>query len=257
MLFVEGGRGVWPLSPFFIGFVYAGGLNKMERSTKRSLFESLTPKQRIFALEYIKDMSTVRAARAAGYSHPDVLGARLLHDKKYWKVQEYIDRCLKKVRETTSIEPALIIKELAKIAFLDPKNLLDENGVALSVKDIPPEILAAVSSMTVSYSESPDGDGNFVRVKHVDLKFYSKLEALKQLAQHLGLIGRDVHVNNNKNTVVINWQDLWGRDVSMDPVEERIAQAREVRAELPVGEKVLPKLNIEDRLRELEGERVE
>ena len=38
----------------------------------------MTPKQKIFAIEYLKDLNATRAADRAGYKHPNVQGTQLL-----------------------------------------------------------------------------------------------------------------------------------------------------------------------------------
>ena len=38
----------------------------------------MTPKQELFAVEYLKDLNASQAARRAGYAHPQVQGSQLL-----------------------------------------------------------------------------------------------------------------------------------------------------------------------------------
>src|SRR5581483_3868674 len=43
----------------------------------------ITDKQRVWINEYIIDMNGARAARVAGFKHPDVAGAKLLNPVRY------------------------------------------------------------------------------------------------------------------------------------------------------------------------------
>jgi len=78
-----------------------------------------------------------------------------------------------------------VLKELAAIAFFDPRSLLGPGGLPLDLKDLPDGAAAAVRSYSVSYGESRDSDGVFDRVRTVEVHPCDKLRALQTLLRHL------------------------------------------------------------------------
>lgn len=151
---------------------------------------ALNPRQAKFCQLYADGASLGDAYLGAGYTATKVSahanGHRLL---KNAEVATEVDKLRSAIKERAVEENGLtlqhVIDELARVGFASVKQLLADDGTVIPLKDLPDDVAAAISSFSVSYSESPDGDGNFVRVRNVDVRFHSKLEALKQLAGHL------------------------------------------------------------------------
>ena len=94
------------------------------------------------------------------------------------EVQGYIAARQKKIAERHVATTDKVIREIANIAFAQPKDFLtwDARGIALKPsEEIPPELAGAISSM------SEDKDGN------VTVKFHSKPDALRMLASHMNM----------------------------------------------------------------------
>lgn len=59
----------------------------------------MTPKQQLFAIEYLKDLNATQAAQRAGYSHPTVQGSQLLsHPAVKSRVEIELERRSERVR---------------------------------------------------------------------------------------------------------------------------------------------------------------
>jgi phage terminase small subunit len=142
----------------------------------------VTDKQVVWVAEYLKDLNGARAAAAAGYSHPAVAAAKLLNPGLYPHVVREVRRRLAEKREDCRVEAARIVAELVKIAFFDPRDLLDEKGNVLPLKELPGDVAAAVARLELTYA----GDG--ARVRRDFVRFHSKIAALRLIAELLGYL---------------------------------------------------------------------
>lgn len=84
----------------------------------------LTAKQQRFVEEYLIDLNATQAAIRAGYSPKTAneQGARLLANAS---VQEAIAKAMAERSRRTGISQDRVIQELARIAFVNPKNIID------------------------------------------------------------------------------------------------------------------------------------
>jgi hypothetical protein len=83
---------------------------------------------------------------------------------------------------------------------------------------MPDDVAAVISKITVSYSETIDGNGQFHKLKNIKLEFCDKLVALNQLANMMGLNngGATTVINNNVlNQMVVKWDELYKKQASM------------------------------------------
>lgn len=141
---------------------------------------ALTKKQKLFIEEYLIDLNATQAAIRAGYS-PDTAneqGSRMLANVS---IRTHIDRAMAERSKRTGINADRILIELAKIALLNPANVvnLDEATVR---GDALPEDLAAVASIKVKRFPTKDGEGI-----EREIKFYDKSKALELAGKHLGM----------------------------------------------------------------------
>lgn len=81
--------------------------------------------------------------------------------------------------EAAGLETERTLREVARIAYADPRRLFDANGRPIPLHELPEEVAATIAS----YEVWPDG-----RVK---IKFWSKVEALDRAMRHAGLYERD------------------------------------------------------------------
>ena len=98
----------------------------------------MTNAQKRFCDEYLIDLNATRAykvayAKCKEDESANAASSRMLRNVK---VQEYISEKQKEIEKRTEVTQDRVIKELAKIAFLDIRKLYTENGQLKNVADI-------------------------------------------------------------------------------------------------------------------------
>ena len=157
----------------------------------------MTDAQKRFCDEYLIDLNATRAYKVA-YSRckkdetASVNGSKLLRNTK---VQEYISKKQKEIEKRTEVTQDMVIKELAKIAFLDIRKLYTENGQLKNVTDIDDDTAGAISSLETleeydGYGDDREKIGDTQKVKLLD-----KTKALELLGRHLGIFNDKLDVN--------------------------------------------------------------
>jgi phage terminase small subunit len=151
----------------------------------------LTVKQKAFIQEYLIDLNGTKAAIRAGYSPKTakVQAARLLTNVN---VSDGIVKAMEKRSKRTEITQDRVIEELARIAFDDIKNYVSfrTEKVSVGTDENGEEIFKYKTIIEVKDSDTIDTRGiSEVRVGRDGFKFklYSKLQALEDLAKHLGM----------------------------------------------------------------------
>lgn len=160
----------------------------------------MTDAQKRFCNEYLIDLNATRAYKVA-YSRckkdetANVNGSKLLRNAK---VQEYISAKQKEIEKRTEVTQDMVIKELAKIAFLDIRKLYTENGQLKNVADIDGDTAGAISSLETleeyeGYGNDREKIGDTQKVRLLD-----KTKALELLGKHLGMFKDKVEIEQNK-----------------------------------------------------------
>lgn len=154
----------------------------------------LTAKQKKFVEEYLIDLNATQAAIRAGYSPKNAgkIGHELLE-----KTRNEIDRAIAERSRRTGINQDRVLRELAKIAFVNPGDVInfDEATVKGDAKE---EDLAAIASVKIKNIPTEDGE-----ITEREIKLCDKLKALDLLGKHLGIY--DKHESEDKNlTITIN-----------------------------------------------------
>lgn len=170
----------------------------------------LTDKQALFVTEYLRDGNGKAAAERAGVDPKQAAGiswAWLNDEKKYGHVQRAVRQGMADKRKACAIDAKEVVGELAQIAFLNIKECIGPDGVPLPVHQMPDHVTSAIKRLKVAYKTTMS-EGELAEVKIVDLEFHDKLVALKQLAQHLGLLKDGDHYHQH---VHIDWQALFNR----------------------------------------------
>ena len=108
----------------------------------------LTPKQRKFCLEYLKDFNATRAAVDAGYSKRSAKEIGSGNLTKH-NVQEHLSKKINKAEQMAEIDIALILKHLYNMAFFDARTLYSEDGDLLPMSEWPPEAGKLVQDIDV------------------------------------------------------------------------------------------------------------
>lgn len=149
--------------------------------------DGLTPKRRLFCLEYLLDLNATQAAIRAGYAEASahVEGSRLLADAK---VQAFLGPKLAKKEKRLELAAARLDEELARCAYVDPGALQDpETGEAIPVHKLPEDVRRAVRGVKIrelwSGGKDPEQIGQVVEVK-----LEPKVEAIGLAYRRLGLL---------------------------------------------------------------------
>lgn len=163
------------------------------------MVRKLTDKQAAFVAEYLVDLNATQAAIRAGYSERTAyrIGAELLQKTS---VAEAIAAGQAKRAQRVEITADRVVAELAKIAFADPRDLMEwgPDGVKLKASaDLTEEQAASVAEV----SETTTKDGGSLKLKKHD-----KVKALELLGRHMGMF-RDKVENEISGGLVITWQE--------------------------------------------------
>ncbi len=147
----------------------------------------MTKKQKRFVEEYLIDLNATQAAIRAGYS-PD--SAKEIGSENLTKpnIAKAIDQAIAERSRRTGVNADRVVRELAKIAFVNAGEVVDLD-TALLMDKISDDDMAAIQSVKVkTFGE----DGVEREVKLAD-----KLKALELLGKHLGLFKDKVEINGN------------------------------------------------------------
>lgn len=140
----------------------------------------LTDLRRRFVEEYVVDCNATDAARRSGYSCP-VIGAQLLKEPL---VAEAVLAAMAKRRERTEASADKTLRELASLAYADPGDVFEPDGVTLrSLSTMPISSRHTISSIKVKrFLDPKKGPGELVSIT-----FWDKNKALQMIGKHQGL----------------------------------------------------------------------
>lgn len=182
----------------------------------------LTPKQQRFVHEYLVDLNATQAAIRAGYSQKTAneQAARLLANVS---VQAAIQAAMKSRQERTELTQDMVVKELARIAFGDPRKVMSWGPGGVKLRDS--ETLAGEDAAIVAeVSESVTAAGGTLK-----LKTHDKVGALKLLGEHLGMFKQRVELTGKdggpiqSQSAPLDLSNL--TDEELDTLERLIAKA--------------------------------
>ena len=148
----------------------------------------ITRKQKLFVQEYLIDLNATQAAIRAGYS-PDTAGGIGGENLKKPDIRASIDKAMAERSRRLGLNQDRILLELAKIALLNPQQVVNLNDATIR-EDALPEDLAAVASVKVKRFPTKEGEGI-----EREIKFYDKSKALELAGKHLGMFRDKVDVN--------------------------------------------------------------
>ncbi len=144
----------------------------------------LTPKQAAFVAEYMIDRNATQAAIRAGYSKKT---AGQIGDENLKKpdIRAAIDAGLAKLSGRIEISAERVLKERARLAFFDPRKLLDDNGNPLPLHQLDDDAAAAIAGVDIQIN----GDGGSVVRKY---RLAGKDASLAALEKHFALGERPI-----------------------------------------------------------------
>lgn len=162
---------------------------------------ALTAKQQLFVDEYLIDLNATQAAIRAGYSpaNADKIGSELLGKTR---VSNAIKEAMAERSRRTGINQDRILIELAKIALVNPANVVNFDEATIR-EDASPEDLAAVASVKVKRFPTKDGEGI-----EREIKFHDKNKALDMAGRHLGMFKDRMELSGSLETEKTKLDDL-------------------------------------------------
>jgi phage terminase small subunit len=137
-----------------------------------------------FCQEYLIDLNATQAYIRAGYKAKDanVASSTLLANVS---VRARIDELLADRSKRTGVTADRVVRELARLAFINPDSIIDINTATLK-QGISEDDAAAIAGVKVkqgrNYSER-------------EIKFYDKNRSLELLGKHLGMFTDNLNIS--------------------------------------------------------------
>ena len=140
----------------------------------------MTKKQKLFVEEYLIDLNATQAAIRAGYSAKTAQeqASRLLSNVM---VQGSIAKAMAERSNRTGINQDRVIQELARIAFVNPQNVIDSEDASVR-EDATEDDLACIQSVKVKTMSGEKGSS-----VEREVRLNDKMKALELLGKHLGM----------------------------------------------------------------------
>ncbi|WP_274433885.1 terminase small subunit [Alicyclobacillus sp. ALC3] len=150
-----------------------------DRSNAVGRGKSLPARQQAFVEQYLIDLNATQAAIRAGYSpaNADKIGSELLGKTG---VRACVDAALAERSKRTGINQDIVIQELARIARVNPADVIDPTTGEINSDAV--DDLAAIASIRVKVTPTKNGE-----MVEREVKMADKLKALELLGKHLGM----------------------------------------------------------------------
>lgn len=161
----------------------------------------LNKRQQLFVQEYLIDLNATQAAIRAGYS---VDSARDIGCENLTKpnIQEAIAKAMAERSKRTGINQDRIVLELARIAFINPQNLINPKDASVRAEATEDD-LACIQSVKVKKTESANGTST-----EREIRLNDKMKALELLGKHLGMWNDKIDLNVSLPVVISGEDDL-------------------------------------------------
>lgn len=159
------------------------------------MIKELSPKQQRFCEEYLIDLCGTQAAIRAGYK-PIGAGVQANRLLKNAKIRAHIDIALARQSKRTGINAERVLRELAKIGFVNADDVIDFGSATLKA-DAAKEDIAAVASVKVKTIPTADGVG-----VEREIKLSDKTKALELLGKYYTLFTDKIEAELPINVVI-------------------------------------------------------
>ena len=204
--------------------------------------QKLTPNQRAFCESRFRHPE-LTAAQCYIRAYPrckseNSAAVEASRNLKKPKIQNYLDELSKQAAGHVGLHPGRILREEARLAFYDPRDLVHPvTGEILPLKDLPEHISRAIVSMKVIQTQSLK-DPDIVRTEY-RYKFADKGKALERLSKYLGLYEKD----NQQKPAPEKTPDRWvavptDRELTLAEWTQQVEELNRLEAEKKRQEKV-------------------
>lgn len=167
--------------------------------------KDVTPKQRMFALEYLIDHNGTQAAIRAGYSAKTAEqgAAQLLSNIK---VKALIDELEQEAYAKLGITKEWVLREQAKIAgsSIDNHVKIGEDGFvqAKPFEEMPPEAIAAIRTIEEKRRTLSTPSGDVILESTFKFSLHDKVSTLRDIGKHLGMYKDELEVTGGPFVIV-------------------------------------------------------
>ena len=171
--------------------------------------DGLLPKQADFIAEYLKDGNATQAAIRAGYSpktaysigeenlrKPEIAG-RLAQKQSAIAARQ--DAFL----EAMELTDERIKREIARIAYFDPRKMFDADGRPLAITELSDDVAACIGGLEVLEEWDGSGEHRVLRGYIKKYKIVDKNAGLEKAAKILGLYEKDNEQNKPISRIVV------------------------------------------------------
>lgn len=173
----------------------------------------ITPKQKAFVREYLKDLNATQAAERAGYSKKTARSsaARLLTKEN---IQHFVALGAKKISDKLEVQIDDILRETMLIAHSDIGEIIDFSGDEPRLRpanQISERARRSISSFKVKRYMEKRGDDK-LEVEITEFKLWSKVEALALLGKYRKLWSDRLEIVGDPSkpiTFAIVGRDTW------------------------------------------------
>lgn len=143
----------------------------------------MTPLQRLFVAEYLKDKNGAAAAKRAGYTG-EYLDRQAHALQKQPEIAKAIERGIERQVKVIENDADKILRELIRLGYSDIRRIFKEDGTVAHPKDWPTEIAHAVQSIEVEeLFEGTGAERTWVGYTK-KVKFWPKDKALELLGKN-------------------------------------------------------------------------
>lgn len=182
------------------------------------LYDALDLKEQAFVDEYLECLNATLAARRVwGNNGPRQHGYKALHRPD---VAAAIAAGLKEQNERTDNNPDRIIRQLMELAYADPRDLIDDAGNFLPLRELAPEMRRALSSIEVVHEKTEAADGAVTTTTRVlKYKLAAKTPNLELLGKRLKMFSDRLELDAGDGLSALI-KAAFGRPAPIPPSEQ-------------------------------------
>lgn len=157
----------------------------------------LTPKQKAFADEWLKDQNATRAAIAAGYKKKSAysIGSENLSKPE---IKAYIEKRMAPIAKKRVFDSQVVLEEIGRICTQNAKELYDQDGNLIPIHLLPDDVAATISAVEAEETVTLGTEGSpTVLTRTKKIKRYDKVRALETAGRIFKLFGAEPPTSNN------------------------------------------------------------